>query len=163
MRDKHRPIPPRTVFSDPVHFFAFGFGSGLGPKAPGTFGSAAAILPFLWMQTLSPTAYLAVLAVGTVFGIWVCGESARRLGVHDHSGIVWDEFVGIWITLFLAPAGWLWIVIGFALFRVFDVLKPWPIRWLDRHVEGGLGIMLDDVLAGVFAWLVLQALVAGLP
>lgn len=103
-------------------------------------------------------AYLAMLVISMVFGIWLCSDSARRLGVHDHSGIVWDEFVGMWITLFLAPPGWLWIVVGFALFRLFDVLKPWPIRWLDRHISGGLGIMLDDVLAGVIAWLGVQAL-----
>ena len=84
---------------------------------------------------------------------------ARDLGVHDHGGIVWDEMVGIWITLWLAPAGWQWLLLGFGLFRLFDIVKPWPIRWIDRQVHGGLGIMLDDVLAGVFAWLALQAVV----
>lgn len=158
MGEKSAPIPARTVLRDPVHFLAFGFGSGLGPKAPGTWGSLAAIVPYLWFQTFPIPAYLAMLVISMAFGIWLCGESARRLGVHDHSGIVWDEFVGMWITLFLAPPGWLWIVVGFALFRLFDVLKPWPIRWLDRHISGGLGIMLDDLLAGVIAWLGVQAL-----
>jgi phosphatidylglycerophosphatase A len=80
------------------------------------------------------------------------------MGVHDHPGIVWDEFVGYWITMFAAPAGWLWIVIGFILFRFFDVLKPWPIAGLDKRVSGGMGIMIDDVMAGIYAAICLQVL-----
>jgi phosphatidylglycerophosphatase A len=91
-------------------------------------------------------------------GVYWCDRSSKALGVHDHGGIVWDEFVGYWITMFMAPKGILWMLVGFVLFRLFDIVKPWPIRWLDRHVEGGFGIMLDDVLAGVFACVVLQLL-----
>ncbi len=153
---KHIPVSARTVFSDPVHFFAFGFGSGLAPKAPGTFGTLAALPIFFGLQYLSVNAYIAVLVVTSLVGIWICGESSRRLGVHDHGGIVWDEFVGLWITLFMVPAGWQWIVLGFVLFRFFDILKPWPIKWLDQKVSGGFGIMIDDVIAGLFAWVILQ-------
>ena len=91
-----------------------------------------------------------------VLGVYLCGETARALGVHDHGGIVWDEFVGLWIALFLLPQGWYWVVAGFALFRLFDIWKPWPIRVLDAKVHGGLGIMVDDVLAGFYAFVVLQ-------
>ncbi|GAB5415370.1 MAG: phosphatidylglycerophosphatase A [Congregibacter sp.] len=141
---------------DPVQLLAFGFGSGLSPRAPGTAGSVAAILPFLMFQHLPLWQYAAVVFVAMLAGFWICGEASRRLKVHDHPGIVWDEFVGLWIALFALPAGWLWIALGFLLFRVFDILKPWPINWLDQHVEGGVGIMVDDVLAGFMACACLQ-------
>ncbi|PIE00975.1 MAG: phosphatidylglycerophosphatase A [Thiothrix nivea] len=145
-----------TVLKSPVHFLAFGLGSGLSPKAPGTVGTLAAIPLYLLLMPLSPAYYLLVVLLAAGLGIWLCGQSAQLLGVHDHGGIVWDEFVGFWITMFMAPAGGWWIVLGFVLFRLFDIWKPWPIRVIDRKVDGGLGIMLDDMLAGVFALLVLQ-------
>ena len=148
----------KTVLSNPVHFLAFGLGSGLSPKAPGTVGTLAAIPFYLLMQSLTLPVYLLVLLVATLVGIWLCDKSSKELGVHDHPGIVWDEFCGFWLTMIAAPAGWLWIIIGFLLFRVFDILKPWPIRWLDKHVHGGLGIMVDDLLAGGFAFIGLQLL-----
>lgn len=92
-------------------------------------------------------------------GVLWCDRSSKALGVHDHGGIVWDEFVGYWITMFMAPKGLLWMLLGFVLFRLFDIVKPWPINWLDKRVAGGFGIMIDDVLAGVYAFIVLQALV----
>lgn len=147
-----------SLLKDPIHFLALGFGSGLSPKAPGTAGTLMAIPLYLLLQPLSWQLYLAVIVITSIVGIAICDISARRMGVHDHPGIVWDEFVGYWITMFLAPAGWMWIVIGFVLFRIFDILKPWPIRWLDRHVGGGFGIMIDDVLAGLFAFGVMQGL-----
>ena len=101
--------------------------------------------------------YVLMLLVTTAAGIWICGRTADDLGIHDHGGIVWDEFVGLWITLFMVPMDWRWILAGFALFRLLDILKPWPIKWADKQVEGGLGIMLDDVLAGIMAALCLQA------
>ena len=156
MTDSRRSPP--SVWRNPRHFLAFGFGSGTLPKAPGTWGSLVA-LPFMPLLQLLPVwGYLLVLGLSTLFGIWLCGRVAEDLGVHDHEGIVWDEIVGMWITLWLVPAGWQWLLLGFLLFRFFDILKPWPISWLDRHMHGGLGIMIDDVLAGVFAWLVLQGL-----
>ena len=147
----------RTVLTSPVHFLAFGFGSGLSPKAPGTMGTLAAIPLYLLLMNLPLTGYLLAVLLISVVGIWICGESSRRLGVHDHGGIVWDEFAGFLLTMTAAPQGWMWIVLGFALFRLFDIWKPWPVRVADRQLHGGLGIMLDDILAGIYAWLVLQA------
>jgi phosphatidylglycerophosphatase A len=152
--DKHLA---RTVLTSPVHFLAFGFGSGLSPKAPGTVGTLAAIPLYLLLMNLPLTSYLLAVLLISVAGIWICGESSRRLGVHDHGGIVWDEFAGFLLTMTAAPQGWAWIVLGFALFRLFDIWKPWPVRVADRQLHGGLGIMLDDILAGIYAWLVLQA------
>lgn len=141
-----------------IHLLAFGFGAGLAPKAPGTFGTLMAVPFYLVLARLSLDLYLGVLALAILAGIWICGRTSRDLGVHDHPGIVWDEFAGFFVTMIAAPAGWLWVVVGFVLFRVFDILKPWPIGWLDRRVQGGLGIMLDDLLAGAYAWVVLQLL-----
>ncbi len=144
--------------SNPVHLLAFGFGSGLMPKAPGTAGTVAAILPWLWLTQQSLTTYLTVLLVATLIGIYLCDKTSRDLGVHDHSGIVWDEFCGLWLTMIAVPTTWQWLLLGFVLFRFFDIIKPWPINWLDKKIPGGLGIMVDDLLAGLFAWLILQSL-----
>lgn len=150
---------PASVWRNPIHFAAFGFGSGAFPVAPGTFGTAMAVALYVLLPTMSWFAYLLFLLLGFLLGVWLCGRTATDIGVHDHGGIVWDEFVGYWITMFLAPAGWQSVAAGFVLFRLFDIVKPWPIRWLDQHVEGGLGIMIDDVLAGLMAWACLQLLV----
>ena len=139
------------VFGDAGHFLAFGFGSGLAPVAPGTAGTLAAIPLYLALSSLSPVAYLAVVAAAFALGVWLCGRTADALGVHDHAGIVWDELVGYWITMALVEPGLWQIIAGFFLFRLFDVWKPWPIRVLDRKLGGGFGIMLDDVLAGLLA------------
>lgn len=149
---------PRQVFTNPDHFFAFGFGSGLAPKAPGTFGTLAAIPIFLIIQDLPWLLYLSWLIVTFALGVFWCDRSSKQLGVHDHGGIVWDEFVGFWATMFMAPAGWAWVLLGFVLFRVFDILKPWPISWLDKKVHGGFGIMVDDLLAGIYAGISLQVI-----
>lgn len=145
---------------NPIHLLAFGLGSGLAPKAPGTFGTIAA-LPVWWLllDGIPVLPYLGILVAGLALGVVVCEITSRDMGVHDHGGIVWDEWIGLWITLLALPGDghiW-WLVYGFALFRMFDILKPWPIGWLDRRVKGGFGIMIDDVLAGIMAWLVLQA------
>jgi phosphatidylglycerophosphatase A len=155
--------PPARLLLHPVDLLALGFGSGLLPKAPGTAGTVVGIPVFLLLQPLGWSWYLAVTALLFLAGIGICAHTAARLGVHDHPGIVWDEIVGYLVTMTLAPAGWLWIAIGFALFRLFDVLKPWPIRWFDRRVHGGFGIMLDDLVAGLFAAGVLQLLAVYLP
>lgn len=139
-----------------VHFLAFGFGSGAAPKAPGTFGTLAAIPVYLLLAQLPMPAYLAVIVVAFVLGIYLCGQASRDMGVHDHGGIVWDEFVGFWITMIAVPTQWMWIVIGFILFRFFDIIKPFPIGWFDKRIHGGLGIMIDDVIAGFFALAVIQ-------
>lgn len=140
-----------SLLANPIHALAFGFGSGLSPKAPGTVGTLAAIPFYLLISSLPLALYIAVLIVTFAVGVYLCDKTSKDLGVHDHPGIVWDEFVGYWITMLAAPAGWLWIVVGFLWFRLFDVLKPWPINWLDAKVEGGFGIMIDDVLAGLMA------------
>lgn len=146
----------KQFITNPNHIFAFGFGSGLARRAPGTFGTLAAI-PFVWLiQDLSWPFYLLWLSITFILGVFWCDRSSKALGVHDHGGIVWDEFVGYWVTMFMAPTGIVWIVIGFILFRFFDIIKPWPINWLDRKVSGGFGIMIDDVLAGIYALICLQ-------
>jgi len=140
-----------TLFRSPAQLLAFGFGSGLAPKAPGTFGTLAAV-PLYWLiAQLAPGLYALALVVAFVLGVWICGMASRQLQVHDHPGIVWDEFVGYWITMFALPIDWIWALAGFVAFRFFDIIKPWPIGWLDKRVGGGLGIMIDDVVAGVMA------------
>ena len=157
MNDSTAPRKPQ--WSNPIHLLAFGFGSGAAPKAPGTFGTLAA-LPIAWlMQPLPLWSYALIVLVAFVVGVYLCDRTSKDLAVHDHPGIVWDEFVGLWIALFAAPVGWVWLVAGFLLFRLFDIWKPWPIGWLDKRVDGGLGIMLDDVVAGLFALGVLQGFV----
>ena len=146
----------RPDWKNPVHLLAFGLGSGASPKAPGTTGTLAAIPLFLLLQPLDPWIYLAITLFLFMIGIWICDRTSRDLGVHDHGGIVWDEWVGLLVTLWLMPDGWVWLAAGFLLFRFFDILKPWPIGWIDKKVSGGFGIMLDDLIAGFFAFLILQ-------
>jgi phosphatidylglycerophosphatase A len=144
-------LTPRQILSHPILFMAFGFGSGLAKKAPGTFGTLAAI-PVYWLFAQTDSLIYSLLTIFvTVVGVWVCDIAAEKLGEHDFGGIVWDEIAGYLITMWLVPLTWQTIIAGFILFRFFDILKPWPIKWLDRKVHGGFGIMIDDVLAGVFA------------
>jgi phosphatidylglycerophosphatase A len=147
-----------SLLRQPVHLFAFGFGAGLMPRAPGTFGTLIAVPIVLLVAQFGWTALLAFAVASFLAGIYICGESARRLGVHDHPGIVWDEITGYSVTMLAAPAHWQWLCVGFALFRLFDIWKPWPIREADHSLRGGLGIMLDDVIAGIFAAAILFAL-----
>jgi len=148
-------ISPRLLLN-PVHFLSLGFGSGLAPVAPGTFGTLAAVPLYLLAEPLSLTAYILLTVFMLLAGIALCSNTSRTLGVHDHGGIVWDEITGYFITMIAAPPGWIWMVTGFALFRLFDIWKPWPIGWLDQKISGGTGIMLDDVAAGIYALLVMQ-------
>lgn len=159
------PVQRRALLATPAGWLACGLGSGLAPVAQGTFGSLAALL--LWWLLLRELAwpiYLGVLLLGFAVGVWACDVAGRALGVDDHRSLVWDEFIGQWIALapLLSPlwfgaaaAGWWAPLAGFLLFRLFDVWKPWPIRWLDRQLKGGLGVMVDDVVAGLFAAVVL--------
>jgi len=145
-------LTPKQIVSDPVLFLAFGFGSGLAKKAPGTFGTLAAVPLYLALiQVQNLIVYSVVTLLVILIGVWICGQAAEKLGEHDFGGIVWDEIAGFLVTMWLVPFTWQAVALGFILFRVFDIVKPWPIRWIDRQVHGGLGIMLDDVLAGVFA------------
>jgi len=141
----------KQLLRSPTLLLAFGFGSGLSPKAPGTIGTIAAI-PLWWLLAQLPLAsYLIVVLVSAIIGIYICGAAAKTLGVHDHGGIVWDEFVGFWIAMAALPVTWTSLILGFVLFRFFDIVKPWPISWLDKKVSGGFGIMIDDVIAGLAA------------
>jgi phosphatidylglycerophosphatase A len=139
------------LLRSPTLLLAFGFGSGLSPKAPGTVGTVAAI-PLWWLLAQLPLqSYLLIVALAAIVGIVICGRAAEKLGVHDHGGIVWDEFVGFWIAMAALPVTWNSLLFGFVLFRLFDIFKPWPISWLDKKVSGGFGIMIDDVIAGLAA------------
>ncbi|MEV8520242.1 phosphatidylglycerophosphatase A [Dyella marensis] len=158
MSDKKILTPEQRgrLTSSLAGWIACGFGSGLAPKAQGTFGSLAALLPWLLLRQLPLPLYALAAVLAFALGVWACNVAGRALGVDDHRSLVWDEFVGQWIALvpaLLAP--WWAVLAGFALFRLFDVGKPWPIGWLDRHLKGGLGVMVDDVVAGVFAAVVL--------
>ncbi len=153
-------MPPADTAFPPsrrlVHLLAQGFGAGRLPVAPGTFGTLVGIPFYIVLSALAPWLYAAGVALLFGLGIWFAEVTGRDLGAHDHQSIVWDEVVGFLITMFLAPPGWLWVVAGFALFRLFDIWKPYPIRLIDRRLANGLGCMLDDALAGVYALAVLQ-------
>lgn len=144
------------ILRNPVHLLACGLGLGLAPFAAGTFGTLLGIPLFLALRELPLAWYVAVVLALFAVGVWLCQATARHLGVHDHPAIVWDEVVGFLLTMTAAPPGWGWILLGFAVFRFFDIVKPWPIRAIDRGVGGGFGIMLDDLLGGVYGLLSLQ-------
>ena len=165
----HRPISRRDLFKSPGNFLAFGFGAGLVPVAPGTCGTLVAVPFFLLLHRLPPSWYAIALLAAFIVGISICARAAASLNLpkhrHDHPGIVWDEMVGLWVTLAFIPfswdtVSWITVILGFALFRLFDIAKPWPIRLIDRRLGGGLGIMLDDLLAGVFANLALRLILS---
>ena len=149
----------QSVWENPIHFLAFGFGFGLAPVAPGTFGTLVAIPIYYLLMGLPVWAYIAIVVALFLFGIFLCETTSNNLKVHDHSGIVWDEIVGYLITMIAAPRGWQWMILGFILFRFFDILKPWPIKMIDARIKGGFGIMFDDVVAGIFGLIIIQLLV----
>lgn len=146
------------ILRDPVHLLAFGFGAGLAPRAPGTFGTLVAVPIAYGLALLPPWWRGGVIVALCIVGIWICGQSARRLGVHDYSGIVFDEIAGYQVAFAIAPFSLLSLGTCFVLFRFFDIVKPSPIGWLDRHVGGGIGIMLDDIVAGIYAGVIWLAI-----
>lgn len=152
------PGAARKLLTHPAGWIATGFGSGLAPVAPGTFGSLAALIPWLALRELPLPYYVLALLVAFALGVWACQWTIRRLGVEDPGLVVWDEFVGLWIALIALPDRWYFVVAGFVLFRFFDIVKPWPVRWADRHVKGGFGTMLDDAFAGLYVLACVQAL-----
>lgn len=148
----------RFLVARPAHFIALGFGAGLAPKAPGTFGTLAA-LPLYWLLLqagLGLPALLFVIAAGFALGVWACAVTGKNLGVADHGGIVWDEVIAMWLVLAFTPASWLGWLIAFGLFRFFDILKPWPIRFFDARLKNGFGVMFDDLLAALYALLIIK-------
>lgn len=157
MSDKNRKIH-LTELKDPVVFVAMGFGSGLSPKAPGTAGTLMTVPLVYLLQQQTLLVYVLVTLFVLLTGSWVCGYAAKKLQVHDHSGIVYDEVAGFLITMFMIPESWVLMLIGFVLFRFFDAVKPWPISWFDKNVHGGFGIMFDDVIAGIISLLCLMLL-----
>lgn len=144
----------RFLMQHPAHFLAFGFGSGLAPKAPGTFGTLVAF-PLYWYLSahVSDALFIFILIWSFAIGVWVCDITSKSLGVADFGGIVWDEVVAMLLVLFFTPAGWQWSVLAFALFRFFDIIKPPPISHFDKNWHGGLGVMFDDLLAAGYALL----------
>lgn len=150
------------VCSRPDYLIAFGFGTGLVAKAPGTVGTLLGVLIYLPLREMNLSLYLLFIAACFLLGIYLCERVSKDMGEHDPGGIVWDEMVGYWIVMIAAPVAWYWIPVGFVLFRVADICKPWPICWLDKNVGGGLGIMLDDVAAAALAWVCLFLINAGL-
>ncbi len=148
------PLSAKQILTHPVYCLAFGLGSGLAPKAPGTFGTLVA-LPLYWLIADWHWGFLiAIILFMSVVGIYLCGETARAMHLHDHPGIVWDEIVGYLIAMIPLTKDWRALLLGFVLFRFFDIVKPWPIGLADKGVKGGLGIMLDDIIAGIMAALV---------
>lgn len=146
----------QIALKTPSGLLAFGFGSGLSPFAPGTAGTVAAIPFAIAIKHLDSMWFWLALLTAFVLGVWLCGRVSEKLGVHDHGGIVWDEMVGYWLAVAFVPTGWEWLLAAFVIFRFFDIAKPWPIKQLDRHVTGGFGIMIDDVLAAVYTMVILQ-------
>ncbi|MFC3122089.1 phosphatidylglycerophosphatase A family protein [Agaribacter flavus] len=146
----------KVSLKNPDHFLGLGFGSGLIPFMPGTFGSLAAIPILILLSYVSIEWYLLVTFVVCLSGVRFCGKTSEALELHDHGSIVWDEIAGMLVTFLFLPLTWINILIGFVLFRFFDILKPWPISFFDKHVHGGTGIMLDDLIAGAFACIFMQ-------
>lgn len=148
------------LLARPVCLLGFGFGSGLAPIAPGTFGTLPA-LPLAWgliMAGVSLSTYLVLVCIMFLAGVYICGETERQLGIQDYGGIVWDEIVAMMLLLAFVPLTWLAWLLAFIVFRFFDAVKPWPIKWLDSRIHGGLGIMIDDIIAAVFSIAVMYIL-----
>lgn len=152
---KQARVPARLLLN-PLHMLSLGFGSGLSPKMPGTMGTVIAVGLYLLMPDVDWMIYLGIIFISLIAGVFLCDYTAKALKVHDHPAIVWDEIVGYFITMFMVPKNGLWILVGFILFRLFDIWKPWPISVADKRLKGGLGIMLDDVIAGIFALIIIQ-------
>ena len=153
-RKKLTPDQRRRLLASPAGWIACGLGSGLAPIAQGTFGSLAALLPWVLLRELPVGIYVLALVPAFAIGVWACDVAGRAVGVDDHRSLVWDEFVGQWLALLpllLVVAPWWMVAVAFGLFRLFDVWKPWPIGWLDGHLKGGLGVMIDDLVAGLYA------------
>ena len=143
------------AFSHPAHVIAFGFGAGLAPIAPGTFGTLTA-WPFGWyLASVAPWLSLSIISILFFIGLWACDVTGRHLGVEDHGAMVWDEVVAFLLVLAIVPRELAWQAAAFVLFRAFDIVKPPPIRWFERRYRGGFGVMFDDLLAAGYTLVVL--------
>lgn len=151
------PIPQK-VWQDPRYFLAFGLGSGAFPIAPGTMGTIFAIPFYLLLQPLPLFLYLIITIIFCIAAMWLCAQLSKEINLHDHPGMCIDEFAGFFVTMIHAPPGWQWILLGFILFRIFDIAKPWPIRLADQKIHGGFGMVFDDILAGIAACFIIQLL-----
>lgn len=152
-------VPDLTLLlSHPAHFLALGFGAGLAKKAPGTFGSMVGVAAYWMISAWNIDLQLTIIAAMLLIGIYVCAKTGQALGVDDHGSIVWDEIVAMMLVLTITPFQWQWWIIAFLLFRLFDIWKPSPIRNCDARIKGGLGVMLDDILAAVYAMIMLKGL-----
>lgn len=156
-RRKSQPVPA-TVWHSPLYFIAFGFGSGAFPIAPGTAGTVVAAFFYLGLRYLPLGEYLLFTVIFSLVSIWLLDYLSREIQVHDHPGMCLDEFAGYFVTMINAPWGFAWMLLGFILFRLFDIWKPWPISWLDEHVHGGFGMVIDDIAAGALAMIIMQLL-----
>lgn len=154
------PKDPNLTFliKHPAHFLALGFGSGLAPKAPGTFGTIVGLPLFYLIAHYSLNIQLSIIALLFIIGIYLCDVAGKALGVSDHGSIVWDEIAAMMLVLTITPMHWIWWLIAFGLFRLFDIWKPFPIRQCDAKLKGGFGVMFDDLLAAVYAMIALKGL-----
>lgn len=162
-KNKEKIKIPKILLLNPLHFLSFGFGSGFFPKMPGTIGTMIGVSIYICIPPLSWLPYLLVLIFSFLVGVFLCDYTSKVLGVHDHSAIVLDEIVGYLFTMFMVPNTWFFVLAGFVLFRLFDILKPWPISFIDSRVKGGLGIMLDDVIAAMFSFIIIHIVIYFLP
>lgn len=154
-----QPLTPKSIWQNPLYFIAFGFGSGALPYAPGTWGTLMAIPFYLALQTLPLIAYLIITLVIIIGSIWLCDKISREINIHDHPGMCIDEIVGFLVTMIGIPPSLSWIILGFLLFRLFDIWKPQPVRYIDKNIGGGLGMILDDIVAGIYACIILHIIV----
>jgi phosphatidylglycerophosphatase A len=154
-KNRRQPIPEK-VFTDWRYFMAFGLGSGAIPIAPGTFGTLMAIPFYLLLQPLPIYIYLTIVILFCIASAILSDQLSKEIHIHDHPGMCIDEFAGFFVTMIAAPSGFIWILLGFLLFRLFDIWKPWPISIVDEKVHGGFGMILDDVLAGIYALIIIQ-------
>lgn len=159
-RSKPAPPLPKEIWTNPLYFIAFGLGSGISPIAPGTIATLVAIPFYLLLRLLSWPHYLLFVVFFIIFSSWLSDKISKATHTHDHPGMCIDEFAGFFVTMIYAPSGLPWIVLGFILFRLFDIWKPWPIRYIDEKIDNGWGMILDDVVAGLFAMLIIQLLAA---
>lgn len=146
---------PHSIWTNPIHFIACGFGLGTSPIVPGTVGTLGGVVLAMMLAPLPLWLYVSITLALIIAGVYLCGEMNRAFGTDDHPAAVWDELATFPLVMIAIPQTWIYLLSGFLLFRFFDILKPWPICWVDEHVHGGIGVMLDDVLAALASWVIL--------